>query len=338
MRIEEFDYLLPKGMIAQYPKENRASSRLLVYERSKGSIEHLFFKDIIKYFHEGDLLVLNESKVFPARLRGKKKTGGMVEVLLLKQIAQKKWLCLLKGIKGGTVASEILIDGIEARIKRIQYGWQIDFIYSGDEYDFIREHGEMPLPPYIKRSEKHYNDFERYQTVYAKIEGSIAAPTAGFHFTEALLEEIKGMGVTIAKITLHIGIGTFSLIKEKSIEEHAMEAEYYCITPDVLRLIKSAKIEGRRVIACGTSSVRTLETIFSTNGNFQYEGYTDLFIYPGYKFKAVDALITNFHLPRSTPLLLTSAFVGKENLLKCYREAIENGYRFYSYGDAMLII
>ncbi|MCX8022211.1 MAG: tRNA preQ1(34) S-adenosylmethionine ribosyltransferase-isomerase QueA [Syntrophorhabdaceae bacterium] len=338
MRIEEFDYILPKKMIAQYPLEDRASSRLFVYERSHRRITHLFFRDIIKFFKRGDVLVLNESKVFPARLKGKKKTGGAVDILLLKKIGDRKWSCLIKGMRSKVDALDLLIGDIKARIMREKDGFYIEFFCQGDEYDTIRKYGEMPLPPYIKRKEGDVQDFERYQTVYAKTEGSIAAPTAGFHFTDSLLEEIEGIGVNIAKITLHIGKGTFSLIREENIEHHEMESEYFTTTPDVIDLIKRAKAEGKRVVACGTSTVRTVETIFSKNGTAEYEGYTDLFIFPGYRFKVVDALITNFHLPRSTPLLLVSAFMGKENLMLCYGEAIEKGYRFYSYGDAMLII
>ena len=219
--------------------------------------------------------------------------------------------------------------------------WSIRFLYDGDSDDIIMKYGKMPLPPYIKRNNGNGNgavDFDRYQTVYARHKGSIAAPTAGFHFSEELIGTIENMGVQIAKITLHIGIGTFNLIKSPTVEEHAMHREYYVLDETIKKLIGQAKDEGRRIVACGTSAVRTLETVFSGNGNMPLQGSTGLFIYPGYQFKMVDVLITNFHLPRSTPLMLAGAFAGREALMKCYEEAKERGYRFYSYRDAMLIV
>jgi S-adenosylmethionine:tRNA ribosyltransferase-isomerase len=342
MRIEEFDYLLPKEMIAQYPAEERTSSRLLVFDRGKGTIEHRHFQDITDYLREGDLLVLNDSKVFPARLIGKKATGGAVDILLVEKMGPDRWLCLVRNAKKGTDKLDISIGRQRATLTKAGSSWSIRFLYDGDSDDIITQYGKMPLPPYIKRNNGNGSgngvvDFDRYQTVYAREKGSIAAPTAGFHFSETLIGAVEKMGVQIAKITLHIGLGTFTLIKSHTVEEHDMHREYYELDEAIKRLIRQAKDEGRRIVACGTSAVRTLETIFSGNGGTPLRGTTGLFIYPGYQFKMVDVLITNFHLPRSTPLLLASAFAGRDALMKCYEEAKERGYRFYSYGDSMLI-
>ena len=338
MNTELFNYYLPKEMIAQYPEGDRELSRLLVLDRSAELIEHKRFNDITGYFRKGDVLILNDSRVLPARLSARKETGGNVDILLLESIDDKRWYCLANGIKKGKDRLAISVGGVEAVLTRSEAFWIIDFFYDGDVYDIIREHGKMPLPPYIKRGNDSAIDFERYQTVYAEILGSIAAPTAGFHFTKELLADIEALGVTICKITLHIGVGTFFLVKSQNIEDHVMHAEYYHIVPDVKKYIENAKVEGRRIIACGTSVVRTLESAWAKNGNTPVAGHTELFIYPGYRFKMIDAMITNFHLPRSTPLLLVSAFAGSDELMKCYKEAIDRGYRFYSYGDAMLII
>ena len=339
MRIEEFDYLLPKEMIAQYPAEERTSSRLLVFNRGKGTIEHRHFQDITDYLREGDLLVLNDSKVFPARLMGKKSSGGAVDILLVEKTAPDRWRCLVKNAKKGTDKLNVSIGDQRAMLTKEGSSWSIRFFYDGDSDDIIAQYGKMPLPPYIKRNNGNgIVDFDRYQTVYARQKGSIAAPTAGFHFSEELIGAIEKMGVQIAKITLHIGIGTFTLIKSPDVEEHIMHHEYYELDETIKKLIRQAKDEGRRIVACGTSAVRTLETIFSGNGDTPLRGSTGLFIYPGYQFKMVDALITNFHLPRSTPLLLAGAFAGRDALMKCYEEAKEHGYRFYSYGDSMLIV
>jgi S-adenosylmethionine:tRNA ribosyltransferase-isomerase len=333
-----FDYILPKEMIAQHPVGERSSSNLLVYNRYEETIENCSFKDIIRYLRKGDVLVLNDSRVFPARLKAIKDSGGSIDILLVERIGEKKWHCLANGLKKGTTELIVSVGNIKAKLTQYVDFWMIEFLCTGDEYGIIRMHGQMPLPPYIKRKEKNGIDFERYQTVYAEPEGSIAAPTAGFHFTKELLENIENIGVNVVKITLHIGIGTFFLIKKQNIEEHKMQREYYQIAGNVKEFIKCAKNEGRRIIACGTSVVRTLETAYEANGNTPLNDYTELFIYPGYKFKIVDALITNFHLPKSTPLLLASAFAGKDGLLKCYSEAIKRDYRFYSYGDSMFII
>ena len=338
MNTELFNYYLPKEMIAQYPEGDRELSRLLVLDRSTELIEHKRFNDITGYFRKGDVLILNDSRVLPARLSARKETGGNVDILLLESIDDKRWYCLANGIKKGKDRLAISVGGVEAVLTRSEAFWIIDFFYDGDVYDIIREHGKMPLPPYIKRGNDSALDFERYQTVYAEILGSIAAPTAGFHFTKKLLADIEALGVTVCKITLHIGIGTFFLVKSQNVEDHVMHREYYNIVPDVKKYIENAKVEGRRIIACGTSVVRTLESAWAKNGDTPVAGHTELFIYPGYRFKMIDAMITNFHLPRSTPLLLVSAFAGSDELMKCYKEAIDRGYRFYSYGDAMLIV
>jgi S-adenosylmethionine:tRNA ribosyltransferase-isomerase len=339
MRIEEFDYLLPKEMIAQCPAEERTASRLLVFHRNNGAIEHRHFQDIIDYLHEGDLLVLNDSKVFPARLIGKKDTGGAVDILLVEKTGSDKWSCLIRNAKKGIDKLDVSIGGQRAALTKEDSSWSIRFLYEGDSDDIVAKHGIMPLPPYIKRNNGDgVADFDRYQTVYAQEKGSIAAPTAGFHFSKELISAIEKKGIQIAKITLHIGIGTFTLIKSHTVEEHSMHHEYYELDETIKRFIKQAKDEGRRIVACGTSAVRTLETVFSGNGDTPLRGNTGLFIYPGYQFKMVDALITNFHLPRSTPLLLAGAFAGRDALMECYEEAKERGYRFYSYGDSMLIV
>lgn len=343
MKIELFDYQLPKELIAQHPEKDRSSSRLLVYHRKTGKIEHRLFKDIDAYLVEGDVLVLNESKVLPARLKMERLTGGMVELLLTEMIDKRRWKCLVKGIKAKKGDTEVSLGDIKAIIRWIDGSWVCEFINGDDVFDIIDKHGRPPLPPYIKRKDgarDENGDLEKYQTVYARIPGSIAAPTAGFHFTEGLLKELTKKGIIIVKLTLHIGIGTFLLIKAEDVERHTMHREFYDISPSEISCIRQAKTDGRRVICCGTSVVRTLETICMEDGN-SYKplaGFTELFIYPGYRFKVVDGLITNFHLPRSTPLLLVSAFTGHEELLKCYKEAIEKRYRFYSYGDAMLIL
>lgn len=339
MNIKEFDYSLPKALIAQYPERDREASRMLVLNRSDGSVAHRAFRDVTQYLKEGDVLVLNDSKVIPARLRAKKSTGGAVDILLVEKISNGRWFCLANGIKGGVEELKVAIGSIEATLSKGQDYWIIDFGDNLDMVDIMGEFGKMPLPPYVKRKDNDGAiDFDRYQTVYAEMPGSIAAPTAGFHFTDELLSAIRQIGVSIVKITLHIGVGTFFLIKTDAVQDHRMHREYYHITPDAKAFIKKAKEGGRRIIACGTSVVRTLESIYNGNGGVPLAGKTELFIYPGHTFKIVDVLITNFHLPRSTPLLLVSAFAGQSEVMRCYTEAVEKGYRFYSYGDAMFIL
>lgn len=339
MNIEEFDYSLPKASIAQYPEKEREASRMLVLNRTDGSIVHRLFRDITQYLKEGDVLVLNDSKVIPARIPAKKITGGNVDILLIEKINDKRWFCLVNGVKGGIGEIKVLIGPKEATLKRGEEYWIIDFDFDAGMFDIIGEFGKMPLPPYVKRKKDDgVIDFDRYQTVYADMPGSIAAPTAGFHFTEQLLSAIRQKGVNIVKITLHIGVGTFFLIKAQDVSDHRMHGEYYHVAPETKAFIKKAKDDGRRIIACGTSVVRTLENLYNGNGSVPLVGKTELFIYPGHTFKVVDVLITNFHLPRSTPLLLVSAFAGTREIMRCYTEAREKGYRFYSYGDAMFIL
>ncbi len=341
VRIEDFDYSLPKELIAQHPEKERASSRLLVFKRKEGVIEHKEFSDIGDYLRGGDVLVLNNSKVFPARLKAVKETGGALDLLLTERRPTDRWRCLLQGVKKGTNRLRVSVGRWQAELTRDESEgvWEIEFLHDVDSFDIIKECGVMPLPGYIKRKEgTDPEDFDRYQTVYADPPGSIAAPTAGFHFTDDLLERLEKKGVLIVKITLHVGVGTFFLVKTEHVEEHSMHREHYSLSPEVQAAVSLAKEQGRRVVACGTSAVRTLETLYSRNGSTPLSGYTDLFIYPGYPFKAVDVLITNFHVPRSTPLLLVSAFAGKDEVKRCYKEAIERDYRFYSYGDAMLVI
>ncbi|MDD3847092.1 MAG: tRNA preQ1(34) S-adenosylmethionine ribosyltransferase-isomerase QueA [Syntrophorhabdaceae bacterium] len=338
MRVEEFDYDLPREMIAQHPSGEREASRLLACDRAKGTMEHRRFSDIAGYLREGDVLVINDSKVFPARLRARKKTGGHLDILLVRSIGDGTWECLARGISKTTDALPVAVGGHDALLARSNGSWTISFASREEGDEVIGSVGRMPLPPYIKRNgEDGASDFDRYQTVYARKTGSIAAPTAGFHFSAELLERIAMRGVEIVKITLHIGIGTFSLIRPGLLEDHRMHAERYDLDETSKVRIRAARQAGRRVVACGTSSVRTLETVFGNDGNGVLAGETGLFIYPGYRFHCVDALITNFHLPRSTPLVLVAAFMGAEALKKAYAEAIDGGYRFYSYGDAMFI-
>lgn len=338
MNIKEFDYSLPKASIAQYPEKDREASRMLVLNRADGSIAHRSFRDITHYLQDGDVLVLNDSKVVPARIRAKKITGGAIDILLVEKINDNRWFCLVNGVKGGTGDLKVIIGSTEATLSKGEEYWIIDFAHNDNMIDIMAEYGNMPLPPYVKRKNNDgVIDFDRYQTVYAEMPGSIAAPTAGFHFTNELLASIRQVGVYIAKITLHIGVGTFFLIKSQDVQDHRMHGEYYHITPETKKFIRKAKEDGRRIIACGTSVVRTLESLYNGNGGVPLAGKTELFIYPGHRFKIVDALITNFHLPRSTPLLLVSAFAGPDKIMRCYTEAMERGYRFYSYGDAMFI-
>ncbi len=340
MNINEFDYNLPEECIAQTPLSNRSESKLLVLDRKTNEIEHKVFKDIIDYLNEGDVLVLNNTKVIPARLIGQKEdTKATIELLLLKNIKDDEWECLSrpqKRLHVGTIISfgdgllkaevkEILDDGIV----------HVNLIYNGILYEILDKLGEMPLPPYIHEK---LRDKDRYQTVYARIEGSAAAPTAGLHFTDELLEKIQNKGVIITFVTLHVGLGTFRPVQEENILDHKMHSEYYEMSQETADILNLAKKEGRRIISVGTTSCRTLETIMSKYNMFkECSGNTDIFIYPGYEFKAIDALITNFHLPKSTLVMLVSAFASKDIILNAYQEAIKNNYRFFSFGDAMFI-
>ena len=340
MKVEEFDYNLPEELIAQTPLEQRDSSKLLVLDKKTGEVEHKHFYDILNYLEKGDTLVLNDTKVLPARLIGEKEeTKAVIEILLLKNIKDDDWECLVKParrIKVGTIVSfgngKLKAKCIKEEDEGIRH---FTLIYNGILLETLEELGTMPLPQYIHEK---LNDQSRYQTVYAKEVGSAAAPTAGLHFTNELLEEIKAKGINIAYVTLHVGLGTFRPVSVETIEEHEMHSEYYQMTKEVAELLTKTKKENHKIIAVGTTSTRTLETIMTKYGEFkECNGWTNIFIYPGYKFKAIDNLITNFHLPKSTLVMLVSALAGKENILNAYSEAIKNEYRFFSFGDAMLI-
>lgn len=339
MKLSEFNYYLPEELIAQTPIEKRDESRLMVLDKETGQIEHKTFKDIINYLEPGDCLVRNNTKVIPARLYGKKETGANVEFVLLKNIEGDIWEAMVRpgnklhqGAKvifgDGLLKAEIL-DSLPDGTRKVQ------FSYDGIFNEILDKIGLMPLPPYIHESLK---DNDRYQTVYAKYDGSAAAPTAGLHFTNELLKQIEEKGIDIANVTLHVGIGTFRPVKEENIEEHHMHTEHYYIKEEDAEKINKAKKAGKRVIAVGTTSCRTIETIADENGFVKAcEGDTGIYIYPGYKFKCLDALITNFHLPESTLLMLVSALAGKENIMNAYEEAVKGKYKFFSFGDAMFI-
>lgn len=342
MDVTEFDFELPEELIAQTPLKDRAASRLLVMNKRTGEISHRHFPDLLHYLNKGDVLVLNDTKVMPARLFGlKEETGANIEVLLLKEEESHTWEVLVKPakrVKVGTVVSfgdgklkgtctEELTEGRR----------KIQFTFSGIFNEILDELGEMPLPPYIQAQ---LEEKDRYQTVYAKNIGSAAAPTAGLHFTEELLREIKEQGVHIAYITLHVGLGTFRPVAVENIEEHTMHAEFYQLTEETAEIINAAKERGNKIIGVGTTTVRTLETIgHKTEGPLKAgSGWTDIFIFPGFSFKVIDGLVTNFHLPKSTLVMLVSAFAGRENILHAYNEAVRERYRFFSFGDAMLLI
>jgi S-adenosylmethionine:tRNA ribosyltransferase-isomerase len=340
MELSEFNYDLPKELIAQVPIKNRDESRLMVLDRRNQTIEDKIFKDIIDYLKPGDCLVRNNTKVIPARLYGKKTTGAKVEFVLLKNIEGNTWEVMVRpGNKLHTGAKVIFGDGIlEAEIKSsTEDGTRIvEFHYDGIFNEILDKIGLMPLPPYIHESLK---DNDRYNTVYAKYLGSAAAPTAGLHFTEDLLKKIQDKGVVIANVTLHVGIGTFRPVKEEKIEDHHMHVEHYYIKEEDAEKINNAKKNGNRVIAVGTTSCRTLETIADEKTGLvkACEGDTGIYIYPGYKFKCIDGLITNFHLPESTLIMLVSAFAGKDYIMRAYKHAVDEKYRFFSFGDAMFI-
>ena len=336
MRVDEFDFHLPKELIAQKPAEPRDSARLMVLDRRTGKIEHRIFRDIVEYLNEGDLLVLNNTKVIPARLLGRKTTGAKVEVFLLEKIGEGVWRCLVRPGSKLKVGSEVVFkNGLTGKIiERLEDGTRL-VEFSQKEDSEIFSAGEVPLPPYIENPSV---DPERYQTVYAKEEGAVAAPTAGLHFTKDLLKKIEDKGVRIAYVTLHVGLGTFRPVKVENVEDHEMEEEFFRVPRETVVLIRETKRAGKRVIAVGTTVVRTLETIARLPEKEEYSGKTDLFIYPPFEFKMVDSLITNFHLPRSTLLMLVSAFAGLDLIKKAYRIAVEERYRFFSFGDAMLIL
>ena len=341
MKVDLFDFYLPEELIAQTPLEDRTSSRLMIVNKETGELEHRRFKDILGYINPGDCLVLNDTRVLPARLHGEKEdTGAHIEVLLLKQQEGDQWETLVKPakrVKEGTIIS--FGDGkLKAVcVKELEHGGRIlDFQYDGIFYEILDQLGEMPLPPYIKEK---LDDQDRYQTVYAKERGSAAAPTAGLHFTNELLAALKEKGVHIAFITLHVGLGTFRPVSVDDVDKHEMHAEFYQLNEETAALLNTVRAEGGRIISVGTTSTRTLETIAAANdGNFvESSGWTSIFIYPGYEFKGIDGMITNFHLPKSTLIMLVSALAGRENILHAYETAVTEKYRFFSFGDAMFI-
>ena len=340
MKVAEFNYELPEKLIAQTPIEKRDESRLMVLDREKQTIEHKVFKNIIDYLEPGDCLVRNNTKVLPARLYGKKETGAKVEFLLLNQIEGDIWESIVRpGNKLHVGAKVSFGEGkLEAEILEVMAGGtrKVKFKYKGIFNEILDEIGLMPLPPYIHEELK---DNDRYQTVYAKYNGSAAAPTAGLHFTDELLKQIEEKGIKIANVTLHVGIGTFRPVKVENIEEHEMHSEHFYIKEEDVEKINETKKQGKRVIAVGTTSCRVLETIAEEETGMvkKAEGDTKIFIYPGYKFKCIDGLITNFHLPESTLLMLVSALAGKEYIMRAYKEAVKQEYRFFSFGDAMFI-
>ncbi|WP_147532476.1 tRNA preQ1(34) S-adenosylmethionine ribosyltransferase-isomerase QueA [Bacillus marasmi] len=342
MKVDLFDFDLPEELIAQVPLENRTDSRLMVLDKNTGVVKHEIFKNIAEYFRPGDCLVLNDTKVLPARLYGtKEETGAHVEVLLLKHDKGDQWGTLVKPAKRIKEGTKISFG--DGRLTAICVGTsdhggrKLDFQYEGIFYEVLDSLGEMPLPPYIK---EQLEDRDRYQTVYAKDIGSAAAPTAGLHFTEELLAELKQKGVKLAFITLHVGLGTFRPVSVDDIHEHEMHSEYYQMSEETAQLLNEVRASGGRIISVGTTSTRTLETIASAhNGGFaELNGWTNIFIYPGYEFKAIDGMVTNFHLPKSTLIMLISALAGREHVLEAYKLAVTERYRFFSFGDAMLIL
>ena len=340
MRVEDFNFELPIELIAQHPLKERDQSRLLVVDKHSGELEHRKFHDILDYLKKGDVLVLNDTRVIPARLLGvKKETEGKIEFLLLNRKKLDTYECLAKPGKRAKVGARFTFgEGLlEAEvIEVLENGNRIvQFHYEGVFEEILDRLGEMPLPPYIKEK---LEDKERYQTVYSRSEGSAAAPTAGLHFTEKLLEEIRALGVEIAFLTLHVGLGTFRPVKVESVENHDMHSEFYSLDAQNAEIINAARRKGGRVISVGTTSTRTLETIADAEGYVKEEsGYTKIFIYPGYQFKCIDCLITNFHLPESTLIMLVSALAGKENIMNAYETAVKEKYRFFSFGDSMFI-
>ena len=338
IRAEDFDYALPPDRIAQHPVEPRDHAGLMVLHRDSGKLEHRRFYEVVDYLRRGDVLVINETRVFPARLVGKRPSGGKVELLLVRPLGRDTWEALAKPGRKVRPGERLLFGEGKLTgevVERTEDGKRV-VRFSGD-IETLRNLGQVPLPPYIRRSPIP-EDRERYQTVYARVEGSVAAPTAGLHFTEELLERLREKGVEVVPIVLHVGPGTFRPVRGE-VSEHRMEAEYYEVSPRAAEVVNLARGKGGRVVAVGTTSVRTLETVADEEGRVRPgSGWTELFIYPPYRFRVVDALITNFHLPRSTLLMLVAAFAGRERVLEAYREAVRLGYRFYSYGDAMLII
>ena len=340
MKTSDFWYDLPEELIAQTPLQKRDTSRLLALDRVTGEITHKHFYDIIDYLKPGDCLVMNDSRVLPARLLGHRPTGGAVEVLLLRDLGEKKWECLCKPGRKMQVGNEVIFGSGEltATVTEVKDDGNrvVEFRYEGIFLEVLERLGKMPLPPYIK---EELADQERYQTVYSREVGSAAAPTAGLHFTNDLLEKIRQKGVKTAFVTLHVGLGTFRPVKAENISEHHMHSELCMISEETARILNETKAEGGRVICVGTTSCRTLESLVNDDGSFEAKSkWTEIFIFPGYTFKAMDGLITNFHLPESTLVMLVSAFAGREHVLNAYAEAVRERYRFFSFGDAMCIL
>ena len=340
MKTHDFWYDLPEELIAQTPLQQRDSSRLLVLGRESGEIKHRHFYDILEYLKPGDCLVMNNSRVLPARLLGHRPTGGAVEVLLLRDLGDKRWECLVKPGRKMQPGHEVIFGNGELRGKVVEVldtgNRIVEFSYEGIFLEVLESLGKMPLPPYIK---EELADQERYQTVYSKAVGSAAAPTAGLHFTTELLEKIREKGVATAFVTLHVGLGTFRPVKAEDISEHHMHSELCMLSQETADILNATRENGGRIICVGTTSCRTLESLVNEDGSFEAKSkWTEIFIYPGYRFKAMDGLITNFHLPESTLLMLVSAFSSREKIMAAYREAVKERYRFFSFGDAMVIV
>lgn len=345
MKTSDFDYELPENLIAQFPTQKRSESKMLVLDKSKQTLEHKHFYDIVDYLTDNDILVLNNTKVIPARLFGKKETGAKIEVFLLKDLKNGRWEVLMKPAKRVHLNDKIKISDELSVIAKEQMedGKRIvEIVCEGDIYDLLNKYGNIPLPPYIERKmtsdEIKKLDYNRYQTVYAKNEGSVAAPTAGLHFTEEILQKLKNKGVTVCYVTLNVGLGTFRPVKCDDVTEHKMDSEEFEISEETAKIITEGKANGKNIVAVGTTSVRTLETAYAQFGEIKAcKSSSRLFIYPPYEFKVIDKLITNFHLPKSTLIMLVSAFAGKDFVFRAYKTAVENNYRFYSYGDCMFI-
>lgn len=342
-QLSDFDFDLPKELIAQTPLLNRSDSRLLVLDKNNGSVEDKHFKEIVDFFNPGDAIVVNNSRVLPARLHGfRPETKGAVEVLLLKQIENDRWEVLMKPAKKSPIGSTVIFgDGLlkATIVEELEHGGRIiEFSYQGIFMEILDQLGEMPLPPYIKQK---LDDKERYQTVYSKVNGSAAAPTAGLHWTKELLDQVQAKGVNLVELTLHVGLGTFRPVEEEDINQHQMHSEFYQIDQAAVDVLNQTRNSGKKIIATGTTSVRTLETIgqkFEKSDLQPSSGWTDIFIKPGYDWQIVNGIITNFHLPKSTLIMLVSAFAGYQNTINAYQHAVANRYRFFSFGDAMLIL
>ena len=345
MKLSEFDYELPEELIAQFPAQRRDCSKMLVLDKKTGECEHKHFYDIVDYLDENDVLVLNNTRVIPARLFARKSTGANIEIFLLKEVKKQHWEVLLRPAKRVKIGDVLKVSeelSVEAVEKYDSGKALVKLIYSGDIFEILDRVGKIPLPPYIERkmtdAELDKLDYERYQTVYSKERGSVAAPTAGLHFTKEILAKLKEKGVQVCYVTLNVGLGTFKPVNTENIEDHKMDNEVFEVGEEAAKIISEGMKSGKRIVAVGTTSTRTLETTFQKYGEIKsVKDSSEMFIYPGYEFKVVDALITNFHLPKSTLIMLVSALAGKENIFNAYKEAIAQKYRFYSYGDCMFI-